>query len=187
MNLKSATVLMVLLGSGAAYAQTALDPVLETLRGQGYSNVEITRQSGQVKIEARNGTAQRELVYDAQSGKLLSDEANAAGRGTVSGTDDPAGHDANDDRAGSASGSDDPAGHDAKDDHGGSASGSDDAAGHDANDDHGGGASGSDRSGSGHSGGGSDDSHGGGSDDSGHSGSGGNSGNGHGGGHGSDD
>src|SRR4051794_11805101 len=63
------------------------------------------------------------------------------------GVDDPATHDANDDNGGASSGrgSDDPATHDANDDNGGASSGrgSDDPATHDANDDNGGTSSGS--------------------------------------------
>lgn len=54
----------------------------------------------------------------------------------ASGKDDPAGHDASDDKGGQGQGADDPAGHDASDDKGGAgAKGADDPAGHDANDD----------------------------------------------------
>ena len=60
--------------ASVASAQPALDPVLSTLARQGFGGFEIKREDGQVKVEARRGTTERELVYDAASGRLLKDE-----------------------------------------------------------------------------------------------------------------
>ncbi len=60
--------------ASVASAQAALDPVLSTLTRQGFGGFEISRENGQLKVEARKGTTERELVYDAASGQLLKDE-----------------------------------------------------------------------------------------------------------------
>ncbi|TPE50223.1 hypothetical protein [Amaricoccus solimangrovi] len=144
--------LMALSLGSAAWAASPLDAVLDRLRTQGFTDFEVSRTGDQLRIEAKDATRERELVYDSRTGKLLSDETGMAGAGG-------AGHD--DDDHG-APGSDD-GGHDADDDHGSgqSGSGGDDSShdssggsGHDSSDD----SSHSSSSGSSHSSG----------DDSGH-------------------
>ncbi len=69
---------MGLLAAAAAFAapawgQTALAPVLERLEAQGYGGFEVENERGQLKVEAVKDGVERELVYDASTGKLLSD------------------------------------------------------------------------------------------------------------------
>lgn len=141
----------------AALAQApGIQGVVDALKAQGYSGIEVSKpQGGKITVEAYRQGAQRELVYDARTGRVLADESHPSSRagdgsgpaGTSAAGDDRgtdgAGHDAGDDRGGKSGGRDSSA-----DDHGGSSS-----------DDHGGssgGGSSDDHGGS--SGGGSDDS-----------------------------
>lgn len=157
------TAIALVLGSGvAASAQTALDSVLSALRGQDFGSFEVEREAGQIKVEATRGTTERELVWDAATGKLLKDETGRADGRIASRSGDD---DRTDDRPGSgrSGAEDDDHGGDRTDDHGGSRSGGGQ---NDDDDDHGGGGDrGDDHGGRGSSGGGSD--HGGGSDDDG--------------------
>ena len=68
----TATVLMI---SGAAFAQAGLGPVLQELERQGYTNIETMRETNRIRILAQRGDDLRELVYDANTGALLSDDA----------------------------------------------------------------------------------------------------------------
>jgi hypothetical protein len=141
--------IVVLLPAAALSQARGVQGVVDALRAQGYSDVEVSRpQAGRITVEARRAGSERELVYDASTGRLLSDQSH---RNDHAGTA-TAGHEAGDDHGGSA------AGHDAGDDHGGS------AASHDAGDDHGGasGSSGGGASGGASGGHGSDDRGGGG-------------------------
>jgi hypothetical protein len=71
----TALALIMMSAAGAAFGQTpGLEPVLERLRSQGWSNFEVEREDGSIKIEARQGGSERELTYDASTGELLKDE-----------------------------------------------------------------------------------------------------------------
>jgi hypothetical protein len=61
--------------STMALAQAGLDPVYRSLEQQGYTVMETVREANQIRIRAERGDATRELVYDANTGKLLSDDA----------------------------------------------------------------------------------------------------------------
>jgi uncharacterized membrane protein YgcG len=56
-----------------AWGQTALAPVLERLESQGYGGFEVENERGTLKVEAVKNGVERELRYDAATGKLLSD------------------------------------------------------------------------------------------------------------------
>lgn len=136
----------------AALAQTpGIQGVVEALRAQGYSDVEVSApRNGRITVEAHRPGAERELVYDAQTGRVLSDQSHASGSRDDN-RNDGAGHDAGDDNGNDGAGHDagddngsDGAGHDAGDDHGNDGAGHDagddngnDSGGHDAGDDHG--------------------------------------------------
>ena len=75
------TTIAVLLSTAAGLAQTlGIQGVVEALRAQGYTKVEVQRQGGQIKVEALRDGSQRELIYDAGSGKVLSDEMRGGDR-----------------------------------------------------------------------------------------------------------
>ena len=69
------TVIALSLGAAtAASAQPAIDTLLSSLARQGFGAFEVDRENGQLKVEARRGAIERELTYDAATGKLLKDE-----------------------------------------------------------------------------------------------------------------
>jgi hypothetical protein len=68
------TVAAFLFAASAAFAQSGLAPVIQTLEAQGFAVVETTREANRLRIEARSSSHLRELVYDSRTGELLSDE-----------------------------------------------------------------------------------------------------------------
>jgi hypothetical protein len=132
-------------------ASAGIGSVVDALKAQGYSAVEASQpHDGKIAVEAYRQGIKRELVYDAGTGRLLSDESHrtdAAGSATHVSDDDGAtstGHDTDDHGGTSAGqggddhGSDDHGTDDhGTDDHGGASSGS-------SSDDHGGTSSGHD-------------------------------------------
>lgn len=83
--------------SGPAWGQAGLDPVLERLAAQGYGGFEIEREGGTVKVEALRDGVQRELVYNAGTGRLVEDSTRPSGRAGTA-TDDNGGRVKRDDR-----------------------------------------------------------------------------------------
>jgi hypothetical protein len=152
--------------SGPAWGQAGLDPVLERLAAQGYGGFEIEREGGTVKVEAVRNGVQRELVYDAGTGRLVEDSMRPTGGagsaddngGRIDRDDRTEAGDDRDARGASSNERDDDSrgrGSDDDDDHGGRGgddSGADDSGGH--------GGRGGDDDSSGRGGrGGDDDSH----------------------------
>lgn len=76
--------------SGPAWGQAGLDPVLERLAAQGYGGFEVEREGGTVKVEALRDGVQRELVYEAGTGRLVEDSTRPSGRAGTA-TDDHGG------------------------------------------------------------------------------------------------
>jgi hypothetical protein len=66
------TMALLLIGT-AASAQSGIDSVLSRLESQGFGRFQIEQEGGQIKIDAYRGRDERELVYDASTGALLSD------------------------------------------------------------------------------------------------------------------
>lgn len=83
--------------SGPAWGQAGLDPVLERLAAQGYGGFEVEREGGTVKVEALRDGVQRELVYEAGTGRLVEDSTRPSGRAGTA-TDDHGGRVDRDDR-----------------------------------------------------------------------------------------
>lgn len=133
------------LGVGGAFAAGVEDEIIDGLKAQGYSDIQVsTTWLGRVQIEATSQTAHREIVLDPRTGEILRDywqmlpgAATADANSVVSSSDT--------DGSGSGSGSsDDDGSDDGSDDGGGSGgSGSDDGGGDDGGSD-GGGDDGSD-------------------------------------------
>ncbi len=69
--------------AGAASAEPTLGAVLSALTRQGFSGFEISREAGQVKVEASSGETNRELIYDAATGRLLRDETGRSDNRTT--------------------------------------------------------------------------------------------------------
>jgi len=65
---------LLTVGGTAAFSQNALEPVLERLRDQGFTGIEIKREAGKIHVEGQRSGFERELVYDASTGRLLKDE-----------------------------------------------------------------------------------------------------------------
>lgn len=126
-----ALTLFALTGS-AAFAQSAVDAVVQALTDRGFTKIEVNRGLTASKIEAMNGTQKVELTIDNATGQQIKSE--------TSGVDDSP--DVGDDNGtdGSQSGDDNGGDRSGGDDHGGS-SGHDGSGGGD-NSGHGGGNSG---------------------------------------------
>lgn len=77
----SAALAILVFWSPIAGAQTGLDPVIKTLRDNGYRSIEVEREGNRIKVEARRGGQERELVYDARTGRLVSDDTRAQSGG----------------------------------------------------------------------------------------------------------
>ena len=79
----------ILFSASAAVARTpGVQGVFNTLRAQGYSDIEVGRpHSGKITIEAHRQGAERELIYDAQTGRLLSDRSHASAHPADAGHD----------------------------------------------------------------------------------------------------
>ncbi|MDO5631157.1 MAG: PepSY domain-containing protein [Paracoccus sp. (in: a-proteobacteria)] len=84
--------------AGGALAQSAESQIRSQLRSQGFSNIEIERDDGRIKVEAKRGAQKIDLSYDARTGRLVerksrtessvgrSGSHNAAGIGRSSGS-----------------------------------------------------------------------------------------------------
>src|SRR4029078_2182932 len=96
------TVIALSLGAAnVASAQPAIDTLLSSLARQGFGAFEVKRENGQVKVEGYRGTIERELTYDAATGRLIKDEVNRNDVRDDDRRDDRAarGRDRDDDRA----------------------------------------------------------------------------------------
>jgi hypothetical protein len=118
-------------GMVASLAQAAVtsDQVMGVLKQAGYTNVHVTTAAGRIKAEGTINGAQVEVVYDAATGKILSQSTQGAVTFDASGvtTGDSSGtssDDVGDDNGGTTAGSDDSASDDAGDDNGGSSTNS---------------------------------------------------------------
>jgi hypothetical protein len=155
------TAFALLASSTVVHAELSQKAVIDSLAASGYTATEIDFGASTVKAHATNGTSGIEVVYDRASGAVISQDtvgSDGSQGGAVSGSDDPAGHEAGDDQGGSGaddSGSEpDGGGHD-----GGSGS---DSSSHDGGSD--GGSDGGGSDGGSHDGGSDGGSHDGGSD-----------------------
>lgn len=154
----------MIFAAGFACAATTADQLVSAYQADGYTTIEVTTGTGQIKVEAVRDTTKVEVVYDAASGAILRQEqssvpASEAGQGVEmksakrdfvkgAGKAEDDGMSETEDKSGDGSGS----GSEGGDDHGGS-HGSDDGGDHESGHDSGH-DSGGDHSGSG---GGSDD------------------------------
>ena len=76
MKLATTSLFAVLLGTTTLSAQNlTLPEVLSTLERQGYTEVEVSREPGRLKIEAEGPGVSRQLVYDTGTGEILVDES----------------------------------------------------------------------------------------------------------------
>ena len=78
-------------------AQAGLGRVFGSLRSQGYGDIQIERVGDEISISAARGGEVRHLVYDANTGTLLSDASELSALGFLKSlasklTHDPAGH-----------------------------------------------------------------------------------------------
>jgi hypothetical protein len=143
---------------GTAGAEVSTQSIIDGFTAQGFTAIEIKRGPSQIKVEARNGATEVEVIYDRETGAVLKQEQHQtrAGEDMHNGVsvrdrnedfldddddeddDDRSGRDDDDEDDDDHSGRDDD--HD-DDDHGGHGSDDDDD---DGDDDHGGSGSGSD-------------------------------------------
>ena len=71
-SLKTIVVALILAG-GTAQAQTGLGPVYQALLAQGFTQMQSYREQNRIRVTAHRGGTLRQLVYDAQTGRLLWD------------------------------------------------------------------------------------------------------------------
>ncbi|MEM8978871.1 MAG: hypothetical protein AAGD04_05265 [Pseudomonadota bacterium] len=84
------TALIVLSQSGAVFAQSVQDSVVEQLTAQGFEITKMRRTFlGRVRIEAQSEDLERELVFNPNTGEVLRDywEARARNATTEDGED----------------------------------------------------------------------------------------------------
>lgn len=62
--------------AGGAQADTLTDRIRSDLESQGYKDIEIDRDDGRIEVEAVRGNQEVELVYDGDSGELVSRDDN---------------------------------------------------------------------------------------------------------------
>lgn len=95
-----------------AFAALSTDTVVSDLTGQGYTRIEIKTGPTQMKVEAIRGTEKLEIVYDIETGAVLSQETGEVYQGENTtpgveiGTDDDDFVDGSDDGNDSADGTD---------------------------------------------------------------------------------
>lgn len=136
-----AALAVVVMGAGAAWADVTQD-VIDGLKAEGFTHIEIEKRARSMKVEATNGTVKVERVIDTATGAVMREETHRVR--TRAGSDDMSGDDmSGDDDSGHDEADDDSNDHDSNDDHGGR--GNDDGPDHDAGDDHGGDRGGHDR------------------------------------------
>lgn len=73
MRLVASTFAVALLAASVAHAKPDFSPVYQALKAQGYTNVQTIRERNRVRFEAHQGTQTRVIIYDARSGRMLSD------------------------------------------------------------------------------------------------------------------
>ncbi|MBO9477469.1 hypothetical protein J7382_07975 [Shimia sp. R11_0] len=65
---------LALASAGAGYAESRIEAIARHLRGQGYSDIEISRTwLGRARIEAQRGTVEREIIVNPRTGEILRD------------------------------------------------------------------------------------------------------------------
>ena len=77
-RLLPATTAAFLLSAAVAFPQAGLDPVFQTLEGQGFTVTQTTRETNRIKIQAQSANQYRELIYDSRTGALLVPTRGAA-------------------------------------------------------------------------------------------------------------
>jgi len=120
MKLTSLVFVAATLSAGAAMAQSVMDPVIADLTAQGYTNVQVERIGDTYRVEAMINGKKRELIYDATTGKILSDRLDTDGDGVVDksviSNDDEGGSHADDNGQDDSDASDNGADNDSSDD-----------------------------------------------------------------------
>jgi len=116
------------LAANMAHAESIADQVIAQLTEQGYQRIEIYNGTKEVRVEATKDGRVLEVVYDATTGEILSQEVSLAGQ-----KDDRSDDDSNDDSNDDDSNDDDSNDDDSNDDD----SNDDDSNDDDGNDDDG--------------------------------------------------
>ncbi|RMF83215.1 MAG: PepSY domain-containing protein [Planctomycetota bacterium] len=73
-----ATSAVLALSVGAAFAAVDTDAIVADLQANGYTSIEIKVGATQVKAEASDGVNKIEVIYDATTGEILSQETSPA-------------------------------------------------------------------------------------------------------------
>ena len=73
MKFKTLSTTAFMLTATTAMAQTSLDGVVDILRDQGFTEVEIEREGGRIIVKAEGRGLERRIVYSSD-GTILSDD-----------------------------------------------------------------------------------------------------------------
>lgn len=99
------------LAANMAHAESIADQVIAQLTEQGYQRIEIYNGTKEVRVEATKDGRVLEVVYDATTGEILSQEVSLAGqkddRSDDDSNDDSNDDDSNDDDSNDDDGNDD--------------------------------------------------------------------------------
>ena len=77
MKLLTTTGLVLVAVATPVFAQSSLDEVTAQLEAEGFTQIEIELNDGEIEIEGYRAGQEREMVFDATTWELLSDETHA--------------------------------------------------------------------------------------------------------------
>ena len=83
MKLLTIALITSTLTAGSAFAQSAMDPVVAQLSQAGYTNITYSQVGQTYKVYAMMNGQKREIIYDAQTGQILSDRLDSDGDGIM--------------------------------------------------------------------------------------------------------
>jgi|GEM_PF-6173544 len=77
MKFLTTTGLVFLASAAPMFAQSSVDEVIAQLTTEGFSDIEVEVNDGTIEVEGYRAGHERELVFDAATWEVLSDETHA--------------------------------------------------------------------------------------------------------------
>jgi len=71
------TGLTLAISAVGAFAQSSVDEITAQLAAEGYSDISVEIKDGTIEVEGYRAGQERELVFDAATWEILSDESHA--------------------------------------------------------------------------------------------------------------